>query len=57
MQPLPYTPKEKNIIQTILDAHYTDFENAYDEVYAKDYGIFRLERIGEAVNKFKDCGD
>jgi hypothetical protein len=50
-------PQKKNIIQTIFEENYTKFEDMYDEIYAKDYGIYRLERIGEAVNKFKDCGD
>jgi len=41
--PLPYIPREKNIIQTILQENYADFEKIYDEVYAKDYGIYQLE--------------
>jgi hypothetical protein len=27
MQPLPYNSREKNIIQTILEENYTEFEN------------------------------
>jgi hypothetical protein len=46
-----------NYLVGIHTPGYTEFENIYNDVYAKDYGIYRLERIGEAVNKFKDCGD
>jgi hypothetical protein len=49
MIPLPYNPRRKNIIQTILEENYADFENIYDEVYAKYYGIYRMERISETV--------
>ncbi|MCK4796143.1 MAG: hypothetical protein KAT05_02110 [Spirochaetes bacterium] len=52
MQLLPYIPKEKNIIQTILENNYSDFEKCYNEVYAKDYGIYHLERISKSVEKF-----
>jgi hypothetical protein len=48
---LTYIPGEKNIIQTIIQQNYYDFEKEYDEVYAKDYGIYRLERIIESINK------
>ena len=41
----------------IIEENYTEFENIYDDVYAKDYGIYRLERIGETVGKFTECGD
>ena len=54
---MPYIPKDTNIIQTILHENYADFEKVYDEGYAKDYGIFQLERISESVLKFTDCGD
>jgi hypothetical protein len=36
MQPLPYIPREKNIIQTIIEENYTEFEKIYDDIYAKD---------------------
>lgn len=54
---MPYNQKETNIIQTILSENYTDFENTYDEKYADEYGIYRLDRINESVSKFSECGD
>ncbi len=54
---MPYIPKEKNIIQTILKDNYADFEDCYDEKYAEEYGIYRLDRISKTVSKFRDCGD
>jgi hypothetical protein len=57
MKPLAYIPRDKNIIQTIFEENYANFKNIYEKVYAKDYGIYRLELISETVNKFKDCGD
>jgi hypothetical protein len=54
---LPYISRDANNIQTILAENFDDFEKVYNEVYAKDYGIFRLERISRAVSKFRECGD
>jgi hypothetical protein len=54
---LPYIPRDTNIIQTILQENYADFEKIYDEVYAKNYGIYRLEIISESVLKFIGCGN
>lgn len=54
---LPYNQKDTNIIQTILNENFTDFENSYDEKYANEYGLFRLDRINETVSKFAECGD
>lgn len=52
-----YLSKEKNIIQTIIQENYSDFEASYDEDYAKDYGVFRLSRINKSVSRFSECGD
>jgi hypothetical protein len=53
-----YKQRTENVIQTILLNHYSDFESAYDEKYSKDYGgEYRIVRIHEAVEKFKECGD
>ena len=57
MQPLPYKPRERNVIQTIFEDNFDNFYKNYDEAYAQDYGIYRLERITDAVEKFTDCGD
>ena len=35
----------------------SDFEECYDELYAKEYGKYRIIRIKEAVEKFLECGD
>ena len=37
--------------------HFSDFEERYDELYAKEYGKYRIIRIKEAVEKFLECGD
>jgi len=35
----------------------SDFEEHYDDLYAKQYGKYRIIRIKEAVEKFLECGD
>ena len=52
-----YVPREQNVIQKILQDHFSDFEERYDELYAKEYGKYRIIRIKEAVEKFIECGD
>ncbi|KKM69790.1 hypothetical protein LCGC14_1447260 [marine sediment metagenome] len=52
-----YVPKEQNVIQEILQDHFSDFEEQYDDHYAKQYGKYRIIRIKEAVEKFLECGD
>ncbi len=52
-----YIPREQNVIQRILKDHFLDFEECYDELYAKEYGKYRIIRIKEAVEKFLECGD
>jgi len=37
--------------------HFSDFEERYDELYAKEYGKYRIIRIKKAVEKFLECGD
>jgi hypothetical protein len=37
--------------------HFHAFADAYDSLYAQDYGKFRLERISHVVDKFESCGD
>jgi hypothetical protein len=34
-----------NILQTILEEHFSDFETSYEEKYAQQYGKFKLEHI------------
>ena len=52
-----YVPKEQNVIQEILQDHFSDFEEQYDDHYAKQYGKYRIIRIKETVEKFLECGD
>ncbi len=35
----------------------SNFEEQYDELYAKQYGKYRIIRIKEAVENFLECGD
>ncbi len=35
----------------------SDFEEHYDDLYAKQYGKYRIIRIKEAVENFLECGD
>jgi hypothetical protein len=52
-----YKPRSRNVIQTILKNHFSDFEKHYDDHYADKYGKYRIIRIKEAVVKFIECGD
>jgi len=49
-------PREQNVIQKILKDHFSDFEECYDDLYAKQYGKYRIIHIKEAVEKFLECG-
>ena len=52
-----YTPRVQNVIQKIMADHFSGFEERYDELYATEYGKYRIIRIKEAVEKFLECGD
>jgi hypothetical protein len=52
-----YKPREKNVIQEILQDHFSLFEENYDAQYSKKYGQYRIIRIKESVEKFIECGD
>ena len=52
-----YKPRSRNVIQTILKNHFSDFEKHYDDHYADKYGKYRIIRIKQAVEKFIECGD
>ena len=57
-----YIPRKQNVIQRVLKdhgecTHFSDFEEQYDELYAKQYGKYRIIRIKEAVENFIECGD
>jgi len=46
------TPLEK-----ILKDHFSDCEECDNDLYAKQYGTYRIIRIKEAVETFLKCGD
>lgn len=52
-----YSPKDRNVIQVILENHFSDFEDRYEEEYAEKYGKYRLHAISEKVFQFIECGD
>jgi len=52
-----FKPRSRNVIQTILKNHFSDFEKRYDDHYADRYGKYRIIRIKQAVEKFIECGD
>ena len=52
-----YKPRSRNVIQTILKNHFSNFEKHYDDHYADKYGKYRIIRIKNAVEKFIGCGD
>lgn len=54
---LVYVPREHNIIRKIYQDHFSDFEEQYNDHYAKEYGKYRITRIKETVEKFLECGD
>lgn len=56
-QPATYVPRGANILRRIFHDHFHAFADAYDSLYAKDFGKFRLERISHVVDKLESCGD
>jgi hypothetical protein len=52
-----YSQRGTNTLQCIFKDHFHDFAYVYDTLYAKDYGMFRLERITRVSEKFLICGD
>ncbi len=57
MEDLVYKPREKNVIQEILQNHFKSFEENYDTQYSGKYGKYRIIRIKETVERFIECGD
>jgi len=51
-----YKPREKNVIQEILQNHFKSFEENYDTQYSGKYGKYRIIRIKETVERFIECG-
>jgi hypothetical protein len=43
--------------RSIFDRHLDEFCDVYDEKYAAQYGMFRLERIRDMGARFMTCGD
>jgi hypothetical protein len=52
-----YKPREKNVIQEILQDHFKSFEENYDTQYSEKYGKYRIIHIKETVERFIECGD
>jgi len=52
-----YEPREKNVIQEILQDHFLSFEQNYDTKYSEKYGKYKIIRIKETVERFIECGD
>jgi len=52
-----YVPRAANILRLIFHDHFHTFADAYDSLYAQDYGKFRLQRISRVVDRFAICGD
>jgi hypothetical protein len=52
-----YKPREKNVIQEILQNHFKSFEKNYDTQYSEKYGKYRIIHIKDAVKRFIECGD
>ena len=55
--PSLYIPRDKNIIYHIFHDYFESFIDHCEENYAKDYVVYRLDRITGVVNKFLECGD
>jgi hypothetical protein len=51
-----YKPREKNVIQEILQDHFNSFEENYDAQYSEKYGKYRIIHIKETVERFIECG-
>jgi hypothetical protein len=55
--PSGYVPHGPTTLTQTFHDHFQDFALSYDTLYARDYGMFRLERICRAVEGFESCGD
>ncbi len=51
----PRQPKSTSLFR-LLDSHYEEFRNVYDERFSKRYGFWRPV-IDEVVTKYRQCGD
>ena len=52
-----YIPRGRNQLHTILERHYNEFCDVYDEKYTATYGMFRVDRIHDIGERFLTCGD
>lgn len=52
-----YAPRTADTLKLIFHDHFHAFSDAYDVLYAHEYGKFRLERICRVVDRFESCGD
>ena len=51
-----YIPRGKTVLYTILDNHFNDFVENYESRYAKECGLYSLERISSVVEEYLKCG-
>ena len=51
----PRQPKNTSLFR-LLDTHYEEFRDVYDEHFSKRYGFWRPV-INEVVGKYLQCGD
>jgi hypothetical protein len=54
--PREYVPRGPSVLTHLFHDNFQDFALSYDDLYAKDYGRFRLQRISRVVEKFEACG-
>ena len=52
-----YLPQGRTVLHTILENHFKDFVNQYDEIYSSDCGKYNLPYITEVVENYLECGD
>jgi len=52
-----YIPRGRTVLHTILEKHFNDFVESYDETHAEECGRYSLERITSVVEEYLKCGD
>ena len=55
--PGTYRQRGTSSLQRLFRAHFPELVARYESEFAKQLGMFRLERISKAVERFLACGD
>ena len=55
--PGTYRQRGTSSLQRLFRAHFPELVARYESQFAKQLGMFRLERISKAVERFLACGD